>query len=166
MIDLVWVKVITPIAFQIITTTTTTTADNATDPTFLTLLKTWSGYLATGVEVCAAIVIGIAAVEAFISTLLLFVMRNNPPEAKETVRLRLGRWLAVALEFGLAADILRTAVAPNWSEIGQLVVIAFLRTALNFFLQHELPLAKPTHLPVFPQMALTNNYTIIQPLHP
>ncbi len=125
---------ILPLIWQV----STPTADNTTDPGFLDLLKTWSGYLATGVEVCAAIVIGIAAIEAFISTIILFVMRNNPPEAKENVRLRLGRWLAVALEFGLAADILRTAVAPNWSEIGQLVVIAFLRTALNFFLQQEI----------------------------
>ncbi len=58
--------------------------------------------------------------------------------AKEVVRLKLGRWLALALEFELAADILRTAVAPTWSEIGQLAAIAALRTALNFFLQREI----------------------------
>ncbi len=114
------------------------TTDSINSTTFLDTLKTWSGYLATGVEACAALVIGIAAVEAFLAAMRLFVVRDKPPEAKETVRLRLGRWLAVALEFGLAADILRTAVAPNWSEIGQLVVIAFLRTALNFFLQQEI----------------------------
>ena len=50
----------------------------------------------------------------------------------------LGRWLALALEFLLAADILRTAVAPSWSEIGQLAAIATIRTALNFFLQIEI----------------------------
>ena len=44
----------------------------------------------------------------------------------------------MALEFELAADILRTAVAPTWSEIGQLAAIAALRTALNFFLQREI----------------------------
>ena len=60
--------------------------------------------------------------------------------AKEVVRLKLGRWLA--LEFELAADILRTAVAPTWSEIGQLPAIAALRTALNFLLQHEIDSAE------------------------
>ena len=59
-------------------------------------------------------------------------------EAKESVRLHLGRWLAVALEFELGADILRTAVAPTWSEIGQLAAIAGVRTALNYFLQREI----------------------------
>ena len=54
------------------------------------------------------------------------------------MRLRLGRWLALALEFELGADILRTAVAPTWSEIGQLAAIAAVRTALNFFLQQEI----------------------------
>ena len=58
------------------------------------------------------------------------------------VRLKLGRWLALALEFELAADILRTAVAPTWSEIGQLAAIAALRTALNFFLQREIDSAE------------------------
>jgi uncharacterized membrane protein len=59
-------------------------------------------------------------------------------EAKEEVRLRLGRWLALALEFELGADILRTAIAPTWSEIGQLAAIAAVRTALNYFLQQEI----------------------------
>ena len=54
------------------------------------------------------------------------------------MRLRLGRWLAVALELELGADILRTAVAPTWNEIGQLGAIVVLRTALNFFLQQEI----------------------------
>ena len=68
----------------------------------------------------------------------LSVQRGLPPAAKTEVRLTLGRWLAVALEFELAADILRTAVAPTWNEIGQLAAIAALRTALNYFLGKEI----------------------------
>ena len=33
----------------------------------------------------------------------------------------------------VAADVLRTAVAPTWDEIGQLAAIVVLRTLLNFF---------------------------------
>ncbi len=54
------------------------------------------------------------------------------------MRLTLGRWLAVSLEFLLAADILGTAVAPTWDEIGKLAAVATLRTALNFFLGKEI----------------------------
>lgn len=49
----------------------------------------------------------------------------------------MGRWLSVVLEFLLAADILRTAVAPSWDAIGKLAAIAGIRTALNYFLGQE-----------------------------
>jgi uncharacterized membrane protein len=90
------------------------------------------------VEAVAAILIGVAAIEAALRSVALFFERGDTLEDKENVRLRLGRWLAVALEFELAADILRTAIAPTWNEIGQLAAIAALRTLLNYFLQKEI----------------------------
>jgi uncharacterized membrane protein len=54
------------------------------------------------------------------------------------VRLDLGRFLVLGLEFQLAADILRTAVAPNFTSLAQLAAIAAIRTALNFFLGREI----------------------------
>ena len=95
-------------------------------------------YLARGIEFAAALIIGIAAVEATLKALPLFIRREMPPAAKTEVRLTLGRWLAVGLEFELAADILRTAVTPSWKDIEQLVAIAALRTALNYFLEREI----------------------------
>src|SRR6185437_12394315 len=92
---------------------------------------------------CAGLIIGLAAIEATVRALRLFAVRSDTPQdAKEQIRLRLGRWLAVALEFELAADILRTAVAPTWNEIGQLAAIATLRTLLNYFLQKEIDKAE------------------------
>jgi len=69
---------------------------------------------------------------------VIFVQRNRPASAKNEVRLTLGRWLAVALEFELAADILNTAVTPSWSDIEKLAAIAALRTALNYFLERKI----------------------------
>ena len=54
------------------------------------------------------------------------------------LRLSLARYLVVALEFQLAADILGTAIAPGWNEIGQLAAIAIIRTVLNYFLEKEM----------------------------
>ncbi|HEX2863459.1 MAG TPA: DUF1622 domain-containing protein, partial [Deinococcales bacterium] len=103
-----------------------------------TLFKSITFWLASGVEAAAAIVIGFAAIEAVVGALRLFFARPpQPEEAKSAIRLRLGRWLAVALEFELAADILRTAIAPTWDEIGKLAAIAALRTVLNYFLAQE-----------------------------
>lgn len=108
------------------------------------LVKELTLWLSTLTEGLAALIIAIAIIEAAIRTAAVLFSDVIPAraalshEAKEDVRLRLGRWLALALEFLLAADILRTAVAPTWSEIGQLAAIAAIRTALNFFLQQEI----------------------------
>ena len=64
------------------------------------------------------------------------------PEDFDAVRLTLARFLAIALEFQLGADILSTAVAPSWDAIGKLGAIAVIRTALNFFLGREMQEAK------------------------
>ena len=52
--------------------------------------------------------------------------------------MQLGKSLALALEFELGADILKTAVAPSFTIIAQLAAIIVLRTALNYFLEREL----------------------------
>lgn len=111
-------------------------------------VKSLAVWLSAVTEGVAALIITIAVVEAVVRTGLLLFRDVLPSrtalshEAKEDVRLRLGRWLALSLEFLLAADILRTAVAPSWAEIGQLAAIATIRTALNFFLQLEIDKAE------------------------
>jgi len=54
------------------------------------------------------------------------------------VRLRFGRWLALALEFQLGADILATTIAPTLEQLVQLALIAIIRTFLNYFLGKEM----------------------------
>jgi len=103
-------------------------------------LKLWTGYLAAGVEGIAGLLIAVAALQATIRTILVFLGRialRQEPQT-ENIRLRLGRWLALALEFELGADILRTAIAPTWTDIGQLAAIVTIRTLLNYFLQKEI----------------------------
>lgn len=53
-------------------------------------------------------------------------------------RLVFARYLVLALEFQLAADIVATAVAPTWEAIGKLAAVAIIRTVLNFFLVREM----------------------------
>lgn len=102
-------------------------------------------FAARGVEFAAAILISLAAIEATIRAVILFFRPNATPEQKNGVRLTLARWLALALEFELAADILNTAVTPTWTDIEKLAAIATLRTALNYFLERELQQeAKPS----------------------
>jgi uncharacterized membrane protein len=95
--------------------------------------------LGSVVEGVAALVIASAILQAALN----FVQSSiKSTMDKMEVRLQLGKSLAVALEFLLAADILRTAVAPTWEEIGKLAAIATLRTLLNYFLERELRLSE------------------------
>ncbi len=71
--------------------------------------------------------VGIALV-AFARSLLA-----GKPADFNAIRLVLARYLAMALEFQLGADILSTAVAPSWNEIGKLGAIAVIRTTLELF---------------------------------
>jgi len=106
------------------------------------LFKQLTIYMATGIEAAAGIIIGFAAIEASVKAFHLFIHRREMQTTKEEIRLHLGRWLALAIEFELAADILRTAMTPTWNEIGQLAAIIVIRTALNFFLQKEIDKAE------------------------
>lgn len=90
------------------------------------------------VEAAGALIIFVGAVWAFCQFLVVGLRRSAGTRGFTTVRLRLGRFLALGLEFQLAGDVLRTAVAPSFTEIGQLAAIAAIRTALNFFLSREI----------------------------
>jgi uncharacterized membrane protein len=52
--------------------------------------------------------------------------------------------ILLSLEFALAADIARTAIAPSWTDIGQLAAIAAIRTFLNWFLERDVAEARTT----------------------
>jgi uncharacterized membrane protein len=96
------------------------------------------GDLVTVVEACGAAVIAVGAVTAFVRLVLVAVRTPHTAAAFVPVRLALGRYLALGLEFQLASDVLRSAVAPNFHDIGQLAAVAAIRTALNYFLSREI----------------------------
>lgn len=93
-------------------------------------------WLRLAVEITGACAIGIG------SAISLYRFARALVSQQETnfnaIRLTLARYLALALEFQLGADILSTAVAPSWQEIGKLGAIAVIRTGLNFFLSKEM----------------------------
>ena len=92
-------------------------------------------WLRLAVETTGALVIGLGIITAayqFAGTL-----RRGDTDYN-AVRLTLARYLALALEFQLGADILSTAIAPSWDQIGKLGAIAVIRTGLNYFLMREM----------------------------
>ena len=102
------------------------------------LFKTYASHVALFVEVIAAVVITVGAIQAVIG-LLNPAGKNlsKPFYRKKKVWLGFGVWLLLGLEFELAADIVRTAISPSWTDIGQLGAIAVIRTFLNYFLEKD-----------------------------
>ncbi len=88
------------------------------------------------VEAAGAAVISLGALIAIVQ--FLRALPSRDANSFVGVRLSLGRFLALGLEFQLASDVLRTAVAPSFDELGKLAAVAAIRTALNFFLAREI----------------------------
>ncbi|MCL6754052.1 DUF1622 domain-containing protein, partial [Nostoc sp. CCCryo 231-06] len=102
-------------------------------------LKVLVGYFAVAAEIAAALVIGGAVLRAITSYLRqLFSRSKQHYDSTESIRLKLGRVLTLGLEFTVASDILRTAVAPTRQDILNLGAIVLLRTLLNYFLEQEI----------------------------
>jgi uncharacterized membrane protein len=93
-------------------------------------------WLKLAIETMGALIIGLGVATSVVQ----FFRALAPPrvEGFNQIRLTLARYLALALEFQLGADILTTAVAPSWDQIGKLGAIAVIRTGLNYFLTREM----------------------------
>lgn len=92
-----------------------------------------ASWLKLGIEAVSVAIILVA--------MLVALARLVGPSAGRRVhhvRMGLARSLSLALEFQLAADIVGTAISPDWDQIGKLAAVAAIRTFLNYFLQREL----------------------------
>ncbi len=101
------------------------------------LLREYVDLLVRLVEGAGALIIFLGAALAFAR----FVRSSIRPRSDDdftSVRLGFGRYLVLGLEFQLASDVLSTAVAPTFEEIGKLAAIAAIRTVLNYFLGKEI----------------------------
>jgi uncharacterized membrane protein len=94
--------------------------------------------IALAIEVVAVLVIAFGAAEATVRLLGRLLGRARAVGQRKDVWLRFAVWLILGLEFELAADVVRTVIAPSWEQLGQLAAIAIIRTFLNYFLERDL----------------------------
>jgi uncharacterized membrane protein len=64
--------------------------------------------------------------------------RSKTMQLNETIRIRLGGYLVLALEFFIAGDIIKTIITPTWESLGILGAIVVIRTVLSYFLTMDL----------------------------
>ena len=100
-------------------------------------LKSAVVYLSHIIELIGALVIAFALL-TFIYRFIVSHIGIKPHHGNIELRVKFGSYLTLALELLLGADILVTAVAPTWDDIGKLAAIAAVRTVLNYFLERDL----------------------------
>ena len=99
-------------------------------------LKTAIGYMVPVVEACGALAVFLGVVRAFVLYLRACIRPHST--VLPSLRYRLGQSMVIGLEFQVAADILKTALSPEWNDILFLAALIALRTILNFMLEREL----------------------------
>jgi uncharacterized membrane protein len=104
---------------------------------FESAVKVGTMNLATTIEALGAAVIALAVAMTLLHWLRALLTPGSSEASTRLALVSLGTWLSFALQFEVAADILRTAVAPSWNDIGQLSAIIVLRSALNVGLRSE-----------------------------
>jgi uncharacterized membrane protein len=102
------------------------------------LLKLVASNVALAVETIAVLIVAFGALQAVLATLAPLVGRHIEKGWHKRVWVRFGSWLLLGLQFALAADIVRSAISPDWQQIGQLAAIAVIRTFLSYFLERDL----------------------------
>lgn len=103
------------------------------------LFKIAAGHVALSLEAISVLIVGYGGLEAVYR--LLRPMREAAQTTRRDIWLGLVRWLLLALEFMLAADIVRSTITPDWDDIAKLAAIAAIRTFLNYFLERDLEAA-------------------------
>ena len=101
------------------------------------MFREFAGYIALAMEVVSALIIAYGAIKAIYRLLVPKHEKTETIVWKKTVFLHFGAWLILGLEFELAGDIIRSAIAPSWESIGKLAAIAAIRTFLNYFLEKD-----------------------------
>jgi uncharacterized membrane protein len=74
----------------------------------------------------------------FIRAQLAHLGRHRKLLPLEKIRIDLGRYLLLGLEFLIAADIIRTIVKPTLEEVAVLLAIVAIRTVISYFLNKEI----------------------------
>lgn len=101
-------------------------------------LRAFAAITALALELMVVLTVLIGAVEAIWLVCLRLIQTSTIVGSRRAIWLRFAGWILLSLEFALGADIIRTAVAPTWDDIGKLAAIAAIRTALSWFLEKDI----------------------------
>ncbi|MDF1514748.1 MAG: DUF1622 domain-containing protein [Anaerolineae bacterium] len=108
------------------------------------LLQTIVSNLIVVVEASGALVLMIGVIRSLVGYVRQFVFLHNTRIIRQ-LRMSLGQSMVLALEFQVAADILKTSLSPTWQDMLRLGATIALRTVLNYLLERELAILESGH---------------------
>ncbi len=105
-------------------------------------MKDWIAFLTdsavVAIDAMAVLIIVAGTIEMFIACVRSIFAPSPTGRDIRDGYIRYARWLMAGLTFQLANDIIISARAPSWDDIGRLAAIAFIRTFLNFFIERDI----------------------------
>jgi uncharacterized membrane protein len=105
-------------------------------------LKPVINYISITIEIAIAIIITGIVVVTLVGIIRVILSRRSKREEQtkhiQYIRYTLIRGLLIALDFVVAADILKTILAPSSTELATLAVVVVIRVLLSWSLTKEI----------------------------
>ena len=106
------------------------------------LIKQLAEYVALSIEALGILIVAVGTLEAVVAVVRALMVTSWSDTARREAWLKYMHWLAAGLTFQLAGDIVHSAVAPTWEDVGRLAAIAAIRTFLNYFLDRDMEVVR------------------------
>src|SRR6266487_925561 len=114
----------------------------STDASIEAFLKPVINYISIAIEIAIAIIITGIVVVTLVGIIRVIISRRSNREEQtkhiQYIRYTLIRGLLIALDFVVAADILKTILAPSSTELVTLVVVVVIRILLSWSITKEI----------------------------
>lgn len=111
------------------------------------LLEVANAIIVAICQFLAMVVISIGIAKALLIYLKDVLTPGRSATAIQMSRMELGHSFSLGLGFLIGASILKTTLAPTWTDIGQLAAIITIRTVLNYFLLHDIAVRSESRKP-------------------
>lgn len=99
-----------------------------------------ASFTALAIEAIVVLLLAVASLDALYRSIIRGIRGLRDHGERAEIWLDYSAWIVLALTFALAADIIRSTIAPSWESIGKLAAIATIRTVLNLFLMRDVEL--------------------------
>jgi len=101
-------------------------------------LKILASFVAYFAEILAAVIIVMGMVQAAWKSILYLIKCKENFDELTKCRLRFGHSLSLGLAFLVGADIVKSAISPDWHSLIHLGGVVLIRIVLNYFLMKDI----------------------------